>query len=253
MARGLGDVTPDATVKDRPDRGLSHTIPTRERPLCRPRLSGPQATDLRNVGVSQFGGIVRAATPRARRVSHVGVLFVHGGPAAIARGVGAVVVDAVKACATGTWPHVVVEGIERFSPARIDRDAAPTVAVIASLAGVETTLLHPEPDPILRGLSVASDGSGTARRAALRRIEQSPAGAGLATQTAARARQPLTQGIVPDRRARAAFADALPLAVLPWPGLAGIPQDEQSAESPAGDVLSWGHGTYMISRPNFVI
>ncbi len=95
--------------------------------------------------------IAQGLCPGSRvQVGSVQILLAARRPAAILGAIGSVVVNAVKARALGTLPHVLKERLKR-TPARTDRDASLTIQVISDVVGIPASLSHRVPGVVRPG------------------------------------------------------------------------------------------------------
>lgn len=109
----------------------------------------------------------------------VGTLFLGSRPSAIARFVVAVVVDAVKGCPNGTWPHIgkeVLKGVPAFA----DRDSSASIAVEVGSSWVGAALVHIVPDDVL---TAPSPLAGMAMLSGVGSVEPHPVDTKAATTT----------------------------------------------------------------------
>lgn len=77
-------------------------------------------------------------------------LLLPGRPAAVARLVVAVVVDALQRVTVRARPHVLQEGGETIAPPTADGNATPAIPAVIGMLGVRAPLAHLVPDAIKR-------------------------------------------------------------------------------------------------------
>lgn len=80
-------------------------------------------------------------------------LFLWCCPAAVFRGVRAIIVDAVQRGSDWARSHVAIEILERLNPTRTDGNATPAIVLVWLASRIQTTVFHGVPCTIFYGIS----------------------------------------------------------------------------------------------------